>query len=154
MNSTNDKNNEDMINWLGNFQKTVNELLDSENLQFTLTIWGADKEDGSKSKEVSVCAEAHFPFLDMEMFWNDETLNFQVHLKDNQKLKYLNNGSSHTKSCFDAIWKGVSGRLAKLTSRNVDTEDKRLNKLYPEHAKALEQAKLAPEEYPTLGDNQ
>jgi len=87
------------------------------------------------------------------MFWNDDgQLNYRVHLKPNQQLKYLNQGSSHTFACFEAIYKGVSGRLAKLTSRNNDTENVKLNDLYPEHAKALEHANLAPEAYPSLGE--
>ena len=39
------KMKKDMTVWLDNFQSRVNELLDSDNLQFTLTVWGADKDD-------------------------------------------------------------------------------------------------------------
>lgn len=66
---------------------------------------------------------------------DDKELNFQVHIKEKQELKYLNKGSSHTHACFESIRKGVSGRLAKLTSKTNDTENVELNKLYPFHAK-------------------
>jgi len=79
-----------------------------------------------------------------------EDLVFGVHLKENQHLKYLNNCSTHTKAVFHAIPNGVIGRLAKLTSCTEDTKSKRIDELYPDHAKALNNARLAPEQYPTL----
>jgi len=44
------------------------------------------------------------------------------------------------------------GRLTKLTSRTEETEDMRINKLYPKHAEALKKAKLAQEVFPKLGE--
>ena len=115
------KMKKDMISWLNTFQNRVNELLDSDNLQFTLTVWGADKEDSSESTKVTVDTNSFFPFLDMELFWNNNgELNHRVHLKENQELKYLNKGSCHTKACFKAIYNGVSGKLAKLTELRLE----------------------------------
>ena len=59
-----------------------------------------------------------FPFLDLELFWDDSgRLEFQVHEKKNQLLKYMNKESTHTKATFKAIPNGVLNRLAKLTPR-------------------------------------
>ena len=48
----------------------------------------------------------------MELFWKNKMLNFPVHLKANQQLKYLNRDSTHPKHCFNAISKGLFKRLA------------------------------------------
>jgi hypothetical protein len=42
---TGNRNLSDMADWLNKFQLSVNELLDSDKLQFTLAVWGADKQD-------------------------------------------------------------------------------------------------------------
>jgi hypothetical protein len=87
----------------------------------------------------------------MELFWRDEDLQFQIHMKDNQLLKYLNEGSAHTTACFKAITYGVLQRLSILTSLSPETENVPLNLLYPKHCKALEEAGLpVPKTYPTL----
>jgi hypothetical protein len=63
-----------------------------------------------------------------------------VHLKENQVLKYLNEGSCHTSSCFKSIPHGVLRRLSRCE--------------YPEHKKALEHAKLpVPKTYPKLQES-
>ena len=85
------------------------------------------------------------------MFWaKKEELNFNVHLKPNQELKYLNRGSNHTKATFKAIPHGVLSRLAKLTTMTDENENVRMNALYPEHTDALAKAKLAPKKWPSL----
>ena len=92
-----------------------------------------------------------FPFLGMEFCWNiDNNLQYRVHLKDNQVIKYLNRGSNHPKACFKAIYTGVLKRLSALMAVNKDTVDKKLDELYPKHAAALAAADLHPGEYPTL----
>ena len=88
----------------------------------------------------------------MEMFWSKEgELQFRVHLKVNQQLKYLTRGSTHTNACFQAIPLALLRRLATLTMKTDKSTSKRLDKLYQSHAKALKVAKLAPEIFPTLG---
>jgi hypothetical protein len=83
--------------WLGIFQRRVNNLAGSEFLEFTAEVWGNDKDDGRKHKAVETTNRNFFPFLDMEMYWSLEgNLQFRVHLKENQVLKYLNRGSTHT----------------------------------------------------------
>ena len=72
-------------------------------------------------------------------------------MKENQELKYLNEGSAHTKATFKSIPSGVLRRLSVLTSLTPETENEPLNKLYPFHAAALEEAGLpTPKIYPTL----
>jgi len=49
-----------------------------------------------------------------------------IHLKENQQLKCLNYGSSHPENSFIAIFKGVFGRLKKLTSTGYRRKSSRL----------------------------
>lgn len=138
--------------WLHRFQKKIDSLAGSSYLQFTAEIWGADREDGTSSTKVSISKKAAFPYLDMEMYWVGTELQFRVHLKENQQLKYLNKGSAHTSACFRAIPTGVFGRLAKLTSATGESSNKSLEELYPKHAEALKIANLVPKGFPTLNE--
>jgi hypothetical protein len=54
----------------------------------------------------------------MEIVWREEDLQFRVHLKPNQLLKYLNKGSAHTPATFKSIQHRVLRQLATLTSAN------------------------------------
>ena len=65
-------------------------------------------------------------------------------MKENQKLKYLNSDSTHTKCCMKAIPFGLFKRLAKLTSINKRIMNQKIDKLYPDHEKAFKIAGLAP----------
>ena len=92
-----------------------------------------------------------FPYLDMEMYWNERgELKFKLHLKPNQKLKYLNADSTHLPSIFRAIPAGVINRLSKLTSINKARQNTTIDKAYPHHAKALQIAGIAPKKFPTF----
>ena len=71
-------------------------------------------------------------------------------MKENQKLKYLNKGSCHTHNCLKAIPNGVFKRLAKLTSKSESKLNSTIDSLYPNHAKALQIAELAPSSFPTM----
>ena len=44
------------------------------------------------------------------------------------------------------------GWLVKLTTQATDSKGVALDQLYPEHARALKESKLAPGHYPTLGE--
>jgi hypothetical protein len=143
----------EVAKWLGIFQARVNHLADSKFLEFTAEIWGNDKDDGKKYKAVGTTNKNYFTFLDMEMHWSPEGhLQFRVHLKENQVLKYLNRRSTHTDTCFAAIPTGVMKRLASLTTRTEESELTRMDELYPAHAQALKKANLAPDTFPTLGE--
>lgn len=145
---------EEICNWYGNFQSRVNELIGSDSLQFTMEIWKPDsppEEVPRYSDKITICRDEAFPYLDLEMYWRNDELQFRVHLKPNQVLKYLNRDSAHTKATFNAIPHGVLRRLACLTSVNEDNENTPLNELYPKHIAALEKANLPlPKVYPTL----
>jgi hypothetical protein len=121
-------------------------------------VWGNDRDNGRKYNAVGTTNKDYFPILDMEMYWSPEgNLQFRVHLKENQELKYLNRGSTHTDACFAAIPTGVMKRLASLTTRTEKSELTMMDELYPAHAKALKKANQAPDIFPTLGkilDNQ
>jgi hypothetical protein len=143
----------EVAKWLGIFQVRVNNLANSKFLEFTAEVWGNDRDDGRKYKAVGTTNKDFFPFLDMEMYWSPEgNLHFRVHLKENQVLKYLNCGSTHTNACFASIPTGAMKRLASLTTRTVKSELTMMDKLYPAHAKALKKANLAPDIFPTLGE--
>ena len=140
-----------MGDWLKMFQAEVDKLVGSNYLKFTAKVWGEDKCDGSIQEAVMVRGEDSFSFLDMEMFWSKRgELQFRVHLKVNQQLKYLNRGSTHTKACFQAIPSGVLRCLATLTTETEESKFKQMNELHPSHAEALKVAELAPEVFPTL----
>jgi hypothetical protein len=131
----------EIVSWRNNFQASVNKLTQSEHLQFTVDIWDPDAPTGSVSSDpkfVTICTDDVFPYLDMELYWCDDDLKFKVHLKPNQKLKYLNKGSCHTSACFKSIPSGVIRRLSILTSLTPENENVPINELYPEHTKALE----------------
>ena len=62
--------------------------------------------------------ENSFALLDLYVTWDKSgELEFQVHRKKNQQLKYLNKESTHVKSTLEAILNGVLKLWAKLTSR-------------------------------------
>ena len=148
-------NYQDIVNWRNQFQESVNQLAEGDYLQFTCDVWldKTRRESPEKGfdKNVTIQKGKTFPFLDMELLWSSKgELQFQVHLKPNQELKYLNDGSAHTKACFKAIPNGVYKRLAKLTTITEENKDKKLDELYPKHFKALRKAKLVTKEVPTL----
>ena len=99
---------EEIITWRDDFQEACNELLGSDKLQFPKTIWEASSESKQLTEKIDICGEETFSFLDLEFLWDDTNhLIYQVHLKENQKLKYLNHESNHLKACFKAIATGV-----------------------------------------------
>ena len=109
------------------------------------------KKEEEYDELVSVCRKDYFPYLDMKLVWsNEEELQFQVYMKPNQQLKYLNNDSTHTYSCFKAIPNGVYKRLAKLTTMTEGNANKTLKEIYPHHFKSLELANLVTGDIPTL----
>jgi hypothetical protein len=121
----------EVAKWLGIFQARVNNLADSKFLEFTTEVWGNDRDNGRKYKAVGTTNKDYFPFLDMEMYWSPEgNLQFRVHLKENQVLKYLNCRSMHTDACFAAIPTGVMKRLASLTTRTEKSELTMMDELY------------------------
>ena len=133
------KTTDEIVDWLEEFQQRSDELCGSNSLVFTMEIWNPESppDEVPRNKKVTICKEESFPYLDLEMYWRDEDLQFRVHLKPNQELKYLNQGSAHTKATFKAIPHGVLRRLTLLTSVNEDNKNTTLDELYPKHIEAL-----------------
>ena len=145
------KTKQEMNDWLENFQNEVNKLAESECLEFTCEAWNIEENEKIINKNLTIVKNKYFPYLDMEMYWNDRhDLKFQIYMKENQKLKYLNSDSTHMSSTFRAIPSGVLGRLSKLTSKNKKLDNTTIDKIYPLHADALKIAGIAPKIFPTF----
>ena len=87
------------------------------------------------------------------MSWSPEgDLQLGVFRKLGQQLKYIGNKSTHTPSTLRAIPSRVLNRLAKLTSIKPSIHYDAVDKIYPDHVKALDKAGLAPPNLPTMGD--
>ena len=146
--------NEDIIRFIKTFQLRSNELLNSSKLQFTTEIWRPTKGSTKTTtidKTFTIIESPTFPFLHMQIsLTRNEKLSFKVHMKENQMLKYLNKGSCHTSNCLKAIPNGVLQRLSKLISRTHFNLHSKLDVLYPDQAKALQIANLAPPYFPTM----
>ena len=122
---------------------------------FTLDIWNPNNKieltSESVTRVVSISRSKYLPYLDTAIFWNkDNNLQFMVHKKKDQKLKYLNKGSLHPNSCFCAIPYKVFLRLCKLSLQTKTNLEKRINDLYPNHASALRKANLVQGNFPTM----
>ena len=138
-------------NWLEIFQCRVDRIAESKCLQFTMEVWAKDDNPLITNKNLTYVNDKHFPYLDMEMYWNENAeLKFQVYIKPNQVLKYLNNDSIHLPSVFRAILSVVMERLVQLTSKSKKLEKVKIDKIYPLHCQALKVAGLAPKEFPTF----
>ena len=94
--------NEEINSWLKTFQFNVNDLLNSDHVQFTVEIWNPEalKSEKPRNKEVKINRKSRFPYLDTETYWYKETLAFRVHFKDGQLLKHVSKDSTHTKVVF------------------------------------------------------
>jgi hypothetical protein len=57
------KSNEDIGEWLNNFQKRVNEVTGFEGLVFTVSIWRGKEEDKSKHPKAEIVKSYFPPFL-------------------------------------------------------------------------------------------
>jgi hypothetical protein len=140
-----------IVKWRNEFQDSVNTLAEGDYLQFTCSIWLPNEKAKEHNKMVSIERGKGFPYLDMELIWSEQKeLQFQVYMKPNQQLKYLNKGSTHTGAVFKAIPKGVYQRLAKLTTMTEMNGNLTLKEIYPKHFKALEHANLVKGKIPTL----
>ena len=71
---------------------------------FTAKVWSPSEKVSSARKygnTITVMTSPSFHFLNMEIYWSKkDELHFQVHMKENQVLKYLNKGSCHAKKLF------------------------------------------------------
>ena len=142
---------EDINKGLLTSQKNVDKLAESDCLQFTAEIWGIEEDLKIRNGNITIVSDEMFPYLDMEMYWNERgELKFQVHLKPTKKLKYLNADSTHLPSIFRAIPVGVINRLSKLTSMTKAHQITIIDEAYPHHSKVLQIAGISPEKFPTF----
>lgn len=168
---------EDIVEWLEEFQATIDEICLDENgdeiarVKFTAEVWKPTVTASATSPNAgpvistisaSVTERQHvfFPYLDLKLefprgqsntrrtFTRHASLDFFVHLKENQQLRYLNDGSTHSKATFRAVPQGVINRLVSLTSLRIREE--RIDEVYPDHCAALRSAGLAPNIFPTF----
>jgi hypothetical protein len=117
------RSKQDIVEWLEIFQHQVNHITGYDGLQFTVSLWGLDKEDGAPHDKVSIKQEDFLPFLDMKLYWNDQQeLAFDVFHKPGQQIKYLNSDSTLPPHMFWAIKSGVLKRLASLMTCDEDSE--------------------------------
>jgi hypothetical protein len=133
---TEKKSTEEVCQWLrDSFHHEIDSLTESKHLQFTVEV-------SSLPKDVpTINRKENFPYLDMEKYWREESLEFKVHLKPNQQLKYLNVGSAHTDACFKSITSGIIRRLSILTPQ----ENKTSTCFASKHSETS-----TPNSYPTL----
>jgi len=102
-------------------------------------------------QKISIKTGNFFPYLDTELVWSDNgDLQFRLHFKPNQQLKYLNAFSIHTKACFNAIPSGIYKRLSKLTRITEINKKPPLDKIYPQCFQALQPTDLVAKKIPTL----
>ena len=111
--------------------------------------------DGIKTldEKVTINETNAFPFLDMKMAWNESNITYEVYFKENQRIKYLNKGSTHRETVFQAIPRGVFNRLSLLTTFNDSNRSKRVDEIYLIHAEALVLAGIIERnEFPILSE--
>ena len=105
-----------------------------------------------KEERIQIVTNDEFPFLDMKISWSFEgDLQFGVFRKKGQQLKYVGKESTHTHGNLRAIPSGFLNRLDKLTSIKTSIYSEGVDKIYPNHTKALRKAGLAPPNFPTMG---
>ena len=89
----------------------------------------------------------------MKMSWSSEgDLKFGVFRKNGHQLKHVGKDITHTPGNLRAIPSGVLNRLAKLTLRKPSIHSEAVDKIYPNHVKALRKAGLTPPNFPKMGD--
>ena len=89
----------------------------------------------------------------MKMSWYPEgDLQFGVFRKKGQKLKYVEQETTHTPGTLRGIPSGVLNRLTKLTLRNPSINDEAVNKIYPKNANALRKVGFTPTTLPIMRD--
>eukprot|EP00957_Ditylum_brightwellii_P055521 4207616-Ditylum_brightwellii.AAC.1 len=71
-------------------------------------------------KRVKLCKKNAFPFLDMKMMWDDQGfLQFGVHHKEGQAIKYVDCSSCHRPCTLKSIASGIYLQLGRLMSKSI-----------------------------------
>ena len=97
------RSDEWLHNWLRIFQSEVDQLLGTVHIQFTMEIWRLGQQsnvfrDSEVSipgigtfHRISVNGKTSFPYLDIQLSWNETgRLIFRVYRKLGKLVKYLN----------------------------------------------------------------
>ena len=139
---------DELANWLENFQTDINTLTGGTFLQFTMEVWKPN-EVIIEEEKINKCTKIKtptFPFLDMKIQWTIHgELSFRAYSKPGQLIQYVDNSSTHRRSCLRAIPQGVLKRLGRLTSNDHgQLTERTIDQLYPEHVEALSKANLLP----------
>ena len=88
----------------------------------------------------------------MNMIWYPKGgVQLGMFKKNIQKLKYIGKESTHTPGTLHATPLGVLNLLTKLTSQTPKSNSKRIEYIYPDHAKALWGAGLESSIFITMG---
>ena len=104
-----------------------------------------------KQDNLSEIASKNLPYLDLEFIRNaDRELEYQVHQKPNEQLKYLNKGITHRNATFNEIPSVIFYRLTKLTSKTNKKSQMKMDERYQGHVKTLSKVGLAPNIFRTL----
>ena len=91
----------DTDTWLNLFQQKVDKIAKYDCLKFTEELWVIKDDEKVINENIIIINDNVFPYLDMEKVWNDRgILVFPIHLKPNQKLKYLSKDRTHLPSTF------------------------------------------------------
>ncbi len=90
---------------------------------------------------VTINGESSSPYLDIKLSWNkDNCLNFNVHMKPNELVKYLNTHSHHHCHHKSAVLSGVELQLALLTTMTPENANLSISIIYPDKHEALQTA--------------
>ena len=78
--------------WRDKLQEKVEEIVENKYLQFTCDYWNSGgRLSINETETTSIVTCKVLPFLDLDVFRDDSgNLEFQVHQRKNQLLKYLN----------------------------------------------------------------
>ncbi len=87
---------------------------------------------------VSVNGNYSFPYLDIQLLWNNAgKIKFNIYKKPGELIKYLNTNSHHHKNCKTAVLQGMELCLAPLTTVLVDNKNLSLLNIHPDKHEAL-----------------
>eukprot|EP00957_Ditylum_brightwellii_P081050 6164523-Ditylum_brightwellii.AAC.1 len=109
-----------------------------------------DEEWRKWKKKVKLVNKDAFPYLDMQLQWEDNNLSFAVYHKKNQTIKYVNRESCHRTAVFKAVPTGVFIRMGRLTSMTEKNKNAPITSLCPMHADALKKVNILPKKIPMV----
>jgi hypothetical protein len=137
-------------NWLKYFQKEVDRLLGTVDIQFTMEIWWPGLTTkaleelettvpGIKSfNRININGNTSFPYLDIQLSWTEAgKLRFNIYKKPGELIKHLNTDSHHHMDHKMAVLQGVELLLALLTMVLDENKNLSLSEIYPDKHEAL-----------------